>query len=131
MNAKRVLFKKKKTISTFTGNPLKLVEQFTSIGSNIIFTKSDVNICLAKAWKFNDRLSIIWKSKLSNKIKQFLPSYSIVHNNICMHHMDANKTHGEKYSWKLHENAVCQKATPHKTATVEPPVFYHKKKKFK
>ena len=42
-----------------------------------------------------------------------------------MHHLDANKTNGEKAKWKLHKNAAhcfepIQLATPNKTATVQP-----------
>ena len=40
------------------------------LGSCISSTESDVNICLVKVWTASDRLSIIWKSDLSNKIKQ-------------------------------------------------------------
>ena len=48
-----------------------------------------------------------------------------------MHHMDANKTHGEKTRWELHKNAMCYfeqilKATPLKTAAV-PPLTSHLK----
>ena len=45
------------------------MNQFEYLGSNISFTESDVNICLMKAWSASDRLSIVWKSDLSNKIK--------------------------------------------------------------
>ena len=51
---------------------LELVDRFTYIGSNISSTENDVNIQLAKAWAAIDRLSIMWKSDISNKIKDFL-----------------------------------------------------------
>ena len=44
---------------------LGLVDQFTYLGSNI----SSTEIYLAKVWNVFDRLSIIWKSNPSDKIK--------------------------------------------------------------
>ena len=61
--------KKKGTNSTLSSKPKKLGDQLTYISSNISFTESDVNIRLAKAWTAMNRLSIIWKSDLSDKIK--------------------------------------------------------------
>ena len=52
------------------GEPLILVDKFMYLGSSISSTESDVNIRLAKAWTAIDRLSIIWKSGLSDKIKR-------------------------------------------------------------
>ena len=49
--------------------PLKLMDQFTYIGSNISSTKSDINTLQAKAWTAIDRSSIIWKSDFPDKIK--------------------------------------------------------------
>ena len=57
-------------IFTLSGKPSKLVDKFLYLGSNISSSESDVNICLVKAWTAFDRLSITWKSDLSNKIKQ-------------------------------------------------------------
>ena len=50
--------KQKGTISILSGLLLKLVDQFTYLGSNISSTESDVSIRLAKAWNAIDRLSI-------------------------------------------------------------------------
>ena len=60
-------FKQDEAISTLNGK--EFVEQFTYIGSNITSTESNVNICIEKAWTAMDRLLIIWKSKISVKIK--------------------------------------------------------------
>ena len=62
-------FKQEGAISTLCGKPLKLVDQFTYLGSNISSTENDVIICIGKAWTTVDRLLIIWKSDLSDKIK--------------------------------------------------------------
>ena len=62
-------FNQKGDISTLNGSFLKLVEKFTYLGSCISSTESDINMCLAKACTAINRLLIIWKSNLSNKIK--------------------------------------------------------------
>ena len=41
-------FKQDGDISTLNGKPLKLVDQFTYLGSNITSTESDVNILVGK-----------------------------------------------------------------------------------
>ena len=61
-------FNRKGDISTLNISPLKLVDKFTYLGSSVSSTESDVNIRQAKAWTAIDRLSIIWKSDLSDKI---------------------------------------------------------------
>ena len=61
-------FKQKGVISTQSGKPLKFADQFTYFGSNISSNESDVNIRLAKVSNAIDRLSIIWKSDLSDNI---------------------------------------------------------------
>ena len=59
-------------ISTLNGKSLKLLDKFTYIGSSVSSTEKDVNTRLAKAWTAIDRLSVIWKSDLSDKIKRSL-----------------------------------------------------------
>ena len=56
-------------ISTLNGSSLKLVDKFTYLGSSVSSTKTDINMRLAKAWTAIDRLSVIWKSDLTNEIK--------------------------------------------------------------
>ena len=67
--AEYMCFNQKGDISTVNGGFLKLVDKFTYLGSSVSSTESDINIRLAKAWTGIDRLSIIWKSKLSVEIK--------------------------------------------------------------
>ena len=57
-------------ITTLDGTPLKLVEKFTYLGSSVSSTEKDINTQLTKAWTAIDRLLIIWKSDLTNKIKR-------------------------------------------------------------
>ena len=57
-------------ITTLGGTPLKLVEKFTYLGSSISSTEKNIDTRLTKAWTAIDRLSIIWKSDLTDKIKR-------------------------------------------------------------
>ena len=50
--------------------PFKSKDQFIYLGSNISSTESDVIINRVKACNAVDRLSIIWKSDLTGKIKR-------------------------------------------------------------
>ena len=54
-------------ISTLDGTPLKLVDKFTYLGSSVASTKKDIETRLTKAWTAINRLSIIWKSDLTDK----------------------------------------------------------------
>ena len=68
-------FKQERTISTLSDS-LKLIVQFTYIGSNILSTESNINICLAKAWTDIDMaVWSLWQNKTG-----FLPSY------VCQYH---------------------------------------------
>ena len=57
-------------ISTLEGTPLKLVDKFPYLGSSVESTKKDIETRLAKAWIAINRLSIIWKSNLTDKMKR-------------------------------------------------------------
>ena len=64
-------------ISTLDRTPLKLVDKFTYLGSSVDVllgwfvesTEKDIDTRLTKAWKAINRLSIIWKSDLTDKMK--------------------------------------------------------------
>ena len=73
VNADKMEFKsfnKKGDNSTLNGGSLKSVDKFTNLGSSVSSTESDINMHLAKARTVIDRLYIIWKSNLSDKIKR-------------------------------------------------------------
>ena len=57
-------------ISTLNGRSQKLVDKFTYVGSSVSSTETDINTRLAKAWAAINKLSVIWKSGLTNKIKR-------------------------------------------------------------
>ena len=56
-------------ISALDGTSLKLVDKFTYLGSSVSSTKKDIDIWLTKAWKAINKLLIIWKSDLIDKMK--------------------------------------------------------------
>ena len=56
-------------ICTLKGSTLKLDDKFTYLGSSVSSTETDINTRLAKAWTAVDRLSVIWKSDLTDKMK--------------------------------------------------------------
>ena len=56
--------------STLNSKTLKLVDEFTYVGNNISSTESNVNIGIGKAWTAIDKLSIIWKSDITDNIKR-------------------------------------------------------------
>ena len=57
-------------IITLEGTPLKLVDKFPYIGSSVSSTEKDIDTRLTKACKATDRLSIIWKPDLTDKMKR-------------------------------------------------------------
>ena len=64
-------FNQRGDIFTLKGGPLKLMDKFTYLGSSDSSTKNNINTWLAKAWTAINRLSVIWKSDLTNKINAF------------------------------------------------------------
>ncbi len=57
-------------ISTLNGSSLTLVDKFTYQGSSVSSTETDIDTRLTKAWTTIAKLSIIWKSDLTDKIKR-------------------------------------------------------------
>ena len=62
-------FNQRSDISTLNGSSLKLVDKFTYLGSSVSSTRFDIDMWVTKAWTAIDRLSVIWKSDLTNKMK--------------------------------------------------------------
>ena len=48
----------------------RLVDKFTYLGSRVSSTENDIDTRLTKAWTAIDRLSIIWKSDLTDEMKR-------------------------------------------------------------
>ena len=57
---------------------LKLVDKFTCLGSSVSSTEKDIDTQLTKAWTAIDRLSIIWKSDLTDKMKRSFSQAAVV-----------------------------------------------------
>ena len=66
----RIILYLEQDISTLEGTPLKLVDKFTYLGSSVESTEKDIETRLTKAWTAINRLSIIWKSDLTDKMKR-------------------------------------------------------------
>ena len=64
-----VYFNKKRDISALNGGSLKRIDKFTYLGNTVSSTENYINMRLANAWTAIERISIIWKSDLSDKIK--------------------------------------------------------------
>ena len=65
-------------ISTLDGTSLKLVDKFTYLGSSVSSTEKDIDTRLTKAWTAIDRLSSIWKSDLTDKMKRIFFQAAVV-----------------------------------------------------
>ena len=63
-------FNQTSDISTLNGSSLKLVNKFTYLGSSVSSTETDIDKRLAQAWTAINRLSVIWKSDLTDEMKR-------------------------------------------------------------
>ena len=63
-------FNQDDVISSLNGKRLNLVDELICIGCSISSTESDINKRIDKAWTAIDRLSTLWKSDLTIKIKR-------------------------------------------------------------
>ena len=113
------------------GTPLKLVDKLTYLGSSVSSTKKDIDTRLTKAWTAIIRLSIIWKSDLTDKMKCSFFQAAVV--SILLYGcttLTLKKMDGEEARRQLYKNAASNieqvlAATPHKTLTIRPPASYH------
>ena len=71
-------FNQKGDISTLDGTSLKLVDKFTYLGGSVSSTEKDIDTRLTKAWTAIDRLSIIWRSNLTDKMKRSFLQAAVV-----------------------------------------------------
>ena len=115
-------------ISTLEGTPLKLVDKFTYLGSSVESNEKDIETRLAKAWTAINRLSIIWKSDLTDKMKRSFFQAAVT--SVLLYGCTTWTLTKRLEKKQLHKNATCNlkqvlAATPHKTPTVRPPTPYH------
>ena len=118
-------------ISTLDGTSLKLVDKFTYLGSSISSTEKDIDTWLTKAWTAINRLSIKWKSDLTNKMKHSFFQAAVV---LILLYGCATWTLTKQLEKKLDGNytrmlrAILNKSwrvTPHKAPTIRPPASRH------
>ncbi len=64
------VFVSRVSMSFSVNKTLKLVDKFTYLGSSVSSIEKDIDTRLTKSWTAIDRLSIIWKSDLTDKIKR-------------------------------------------------------------
>ena len=57
-------------ITTLDGTSLKLVDKFTYLGNSVSSPEKDIDTRLTKVWEAINKLSIIWKSDLADKMKR-------------------------------------------------------------
>ena len=62
-------FNQRSNIAALNGSSLKLVDKFPYLGSSVSSTEKDISTQLAKAWTATNRLSVLWKSDLIDRIK--------------------------------------------------------------
>ena len=73
MNADKteyMYFNQKADLSILYGGSLKLVDKLMCLGRRVYSTDNDLNLRQRKVWTALYWLSIIWKPKLSDKIKR-------------------------------------------------------------
>ena len=124
-------FNQRGDISTLNGSSLKLVDNFTYLGSSVSSTETDINTWLAKAWTATDRLSVIWKSNLINKIKRSFFQAAVVW--ILLYRCTTwtltrriEKRLGGNYTRMLASNIEqVLEAALDKAAAVRPPITHH------
>ena len=73
-----IYYNKTGDITTLDGTPLKLEDKFNYLGSSVSSTEKDIDTQLMKAWTAINRLSIIWKSDLTDKMKRSFFQAAIV-----------------------------------------------------
>ena len=97
---------KMKLSPLLSGQPLKLEHKFTHLDSNISSTENDVDIHIAKSGAPINRLSLIWKSDLSDKIKRDYFQTIIVSLLLWSCTTITNQTLGKKARWELHKKVI-------------------------
>ena len=95
-------------ISTLNDKPMKFVDQFTYLGSNISSTERDVNVCIRKAFTVIDKLSILWKSDLSSETKcEFIQALAVLVLLYGCTMWTLIKCSGKNLDREIHKDAAC------------------------
>ena len=113
------------------GDMSTLVDKFTYLGSSVSSTETDINTWLTKAWTGIDRLPVIWKSDLTDKMKRSFFQAAVM--SILLYRCTTwtlTKRLEMKLDGNLHKNAASNieqvmEAAPHKAAAVLPLTTHH------
>ena len=118
-------------ISTQDGTFLKLVDKFTYLRSSVSSTEKDIDTRLTKAWIAIDKLSVIWKSDLTDKMKRSVFQAAV--ESILLYASTTwtltkrlEKKHDGNYARML--RAILNKSWrqhPYKAPTIWPPTSHH------
>ena len=73
-----ICYNKTGDISTLDRTSPKQVDKLTFLGSSVSSTEKEIDTRLTKAWTAIDRLSIIWKSDLTDKMKRNIFQAAVV-----------------------------------------------------
>ena len=96
-----VCFNQTGDVSTLSVSSLKLVDKFTYQGSSVSSTEKDIDTRLKKAWTAIDKLSVIWKSDLTDKMKRSFFQAAVV--SILLYGC-TTRTLNKRLEKKLHDN---------------------------
>ena len=105
-------------ITTLDGTSLKLVDKFTYLGSSISSIEKDIDTRQTKAWTAIDRLTIIWKSDLTDKMKCSFFQAAVI--SILLYGC-TTWTLTKRLEKKLDGNYT----RPHKAPAIWPPASHH------
>ena len=76
-------FNQRGDISTLNGCSLEVVDKFTSQGSRVSSTETDIDTRLARIWTTINRLSVVWKSDFTDKMKRNFFQVAVVSILLC------------------------------------------------
>ena len=119
-----ILFFQAGNISTLDRTSLKLVDKFTYQGSSVSSTEKDIDTRLTKAWTAIDKLSVIRKSDLTDKMKRSF-FQGAVDTALWIHHLDANKTARKEARRQLHKDIASNIKQVLAAPTIRPPASHH------
>ena len=82
-----------------------------------------MSICIGNAESATDRLMTIWKSDLSDDIKQEFFKLYYVSTTVWLHHLNSNKTIGVR--WELYKDVACCSEQILKQYPVKQLLYHH------
>ena len=98
---------------------LKLVDKFTYLGSSVSSTEKDIDTRLTKTWTAIDKLSIIWKSDMPDKMKRsfFQAAVGSILLYGCTTREEARRQLNKNVASNIEQVLA---VTPHKAPTIRP-----------